>query len=121
MKLTEELKKLIAEGMPAMVATADRTGRPNVSPKGSLRVLDDETLCFGDVASPRTTANLKENPKISILFFNPASRKGCRIWGRAEVLNSGPLFDQVARDTMERRRTLVKNVIRITVEEAAAF
>ncbi|MCX8127011.1 MAG: pyridoxamine 5'-phosphate oxidase family protein, partial [Dehalococcoidia bacterium] len=36
MKLTEELKRLIMEGMPAIVATADKNGRPNVSPKGSL-------------------------------------------------------------------------------------
>ncbi len=121
MKLTGELRKLIAEGMPAMVATADKTGKPNISPKGSLRVLDDETLCFGDVESPRTTANLKENPKISILFFNPANRRGCRIWGTAEVLSSGPLFDQISRETLERRKAVVKNVIRITVEEASAF
>lgn len=121
MKLTEELKRLITEGMPAMVATADRNGRPNVSPKGSLRILDDETLCFGDVASPRTTANLRENPQVAILCFNPASRRGCRIWGKAEVLSSGPLFDQVSRETLERRRAVVRNVVRITVEEASAF
>jgi predicted pyridoxine 5'-phosphate oxidase superfamily flavin-nucleotide-binding protein len=120
-KLTEEQKKLITEGMPAMVATADRAGKPNVSPKGSLRILDDETLCFGDVQSPRTTSNLKENPKIAILFFNPANRKGCRVWGKAEVLNSGPLFDQVSKETLERRKTVVKNVIRITIEETVAY
>ena len=41
-KLSEEAKKAIAEFGVALVATASKDGKPNVSPKGSFRVLDDE-------------------------------------------------------------------------------
>ena len=53
-KLTEEAKKAIGAIRPAFVATASKTGKPNVSAKGSLRVLDDEHVLFTDINSPRT-------------------------------------------------------------------
>jgi hypothetical protein len=117
MKMTAEIQKLMTEGLPAMVATADRTGKPNVSPKGSLRILDDETIYFGDVRSPQTVANLRENPLIAILCFNPATQKGVRLWGKAEVLTSGPLFDQTEKATFERRKSHINSVVRILVQE----
>ncbi len=45
-KLSEEAKKIISEVHPALVATASKDGKPNVSPKGSFRVLDDEHVIF---------------------------------------------------------------------------
>lgn len=120
MKMSEEVKKAIAECGPALVATASKSGKPNVSAKGSLRVLDDEHLVFADTRSPRTIANLRENPQVGIICLNAATRKGCRVWGRAEVLSSGELFDKIAKEVAARNMKL-NNVIKITVEEAVAF
>ena len=91
--LSAEAKAIIAETHPGLVASADGSGRPNVSAKGSFRVLDDEHVLFADVNSPRTIANLLENPQVSAMVFDPATRHGCRVWGKAEVLDSGELFD----------------------------
>lgn len=121
MKLTPELQKLMTEGMPAMVATSSKSGRPNVSPKGSLRILDEEHLIFAESASPRTIANLRENPQVAVLCLNMSSRKGCRIWGNGEIVSSGPLFDQVAKDVMERRKQKINNVVKISIEDATSF
>lgn len=120
MKMPEEVKAAIAEGNPKLVATADRAGKPNVSAKGSLRVLDDEHLLFADIRSPRTVANLKENPQVAVFCMNPSTRKGCRIWGRAEVISSGELFDQVGQE-LAGRNMKVNNVVKIAVEEAFTF
>ena len=90
-KLTEEAKKIIAEYGPALIATASKEGNPNVSPKGSFRVLDDEHVIFANIASPRTMANLKQNPQLTAIIFDRSTRKGCRIWGKAEVLDSGDI------------------------------
>jgi hypothetical protein len=38
-KLTGEAKKIIGEVGPALIATASKDGKPNVSVKGSFRVL----------------------------------------------------------------------------------
>ena len=40
MKMSPEIKKAVAECGTALVATASKSGRPNVSAKGSLRVLE---------------------------------------------------------------------------------
>jgi len=115
-KLTEEAKKAIGEIRPALVATASKAGKPNVSAKGSLRVLDDEHVVFADIASPRSVANIKENPQVAIICLNPQERKSCRIWGKGEVLDSGPVFDEISA-AMDKMNMKVRNVVRIAVEE----
>jgi predicted pyridoxine 5'-phosphate oxidase superfamily flavin-nucleotide-binding protein len=117
-KIPDEAKKTITEVVPALVATASKDGRPNVSPKGSLRVLDDEHVAFAEIASPQTLANLRENPQVAVLVFNPDTWGGCRIKGRAELLDSGELLEsfkaQFAPMKME-----VHYAVKIAVEEAA--
>jgi predicted pyridoxine 5'-phosphate oxidase superfamily flavin-nucleotide-binding protein len=116
MKLTEEAKKVIGEIRPSLIATADRSGKPNVSAKGSLRVLDDEHVAFADVASPRTIANIKENPQVAIICLDAESRKSCRVWGKGEILESGELFDTFSKELAERKMK-VNRVVQIAVEE----
>ena len=117
-KLSEEAKNLINEIHPALVATASKDGMPNVSPKGSFRVLDDEHVIFAEMASPRTIANLKENPQISAIAFDLNKRKGCRIWGKAEILHSGELVDALKAEFAPRKMT-VNLVVKVTVDEFA--
>lgn len=115
-KLSDEAKKSIGEIRPSLVATANKAGKPNVSAKGSLRVLDDEHVLFADVASPRTVTNIKENPQVAIICLEAVARKGCRIWGQAEILNSGELFDKIVKEFAGRNME-VKNVVKVAVEE----
>jgi len=120
-KLTEEAKKAIAEFGAALVATASKDGKPNVSLKGSFRVLDDEHVIFADIASPRTMANLGENPQLSAIVFDPATRKGCRVWGKAvEILDSGGLFDTISAE-FAKMKMEVKHVVKVAVEEVVVF
>ena len=119
-KLNGEAKKAIGEIRPSLVATATKAGKPNVSAKGSLRVLDDEHVLFADVASPRTIANIKENPQVAIICFDATARKGCRIWGQAEILISGELFDRIAKEFAGRNME-VKHVVKVAVEEIETF
>ena len=119
-KLTEEAKKLIKELYPGLVATASKDGKPNLSAKGSFRVLDDEHVAFADIASPRTMANLKENPQISVMVFSNEPRKGCRIWGKAEIVDSGDQFDAISSE-YGAKGMKVKHLIKINVEEVVTF
>jgi len=120
-KLSDEAKKAIAELGPALIATASKDGKPNVSAKGSFRVLDDEHVIFADMASPRTMANLKENPQLSAILFDRSTRKGCRIWGKAvEISDSGDLFDSVSAEYAPRGMK-VKHVVKVAVDEVVTF
>ncbi|MDP6178576.1 MAG: pyridoxamine 5'-phosphate oxidase family protein [Desulfatiglandales bacterium] len=119
-KLTDEAKKAIEEIRPSLVATAGGTGKPNVSAKGSLRILDDEHVAFADIASPRTIANIKENPQVAIICLDAATRKGCRIWRKGNILNSGELFDKLVTEFAGRNMD-VKNVVKGAVVEVETF
>jgi len=119
-KLAHEAKAAIEEIRPSLVATASRTGKPNVSAKGSFRVLDDEHVVFADIASPRTVANIKENPQVAVICLDAAARRGCRIWGQGSILNSGELFDQLTAEYAEKNM-VVKNVVKVAVEEVETF
>jgi len=115
-KLPEKVKETIAEIRPGIIATASKDGKPNVSAKGSFRVLDDDHVVFADISSPRTIANLRENPNVSILVVHPKSMRGCRIWGKGEILDSGELFEQMSKEFAELNLK-VNHVVKITVEE----
>ena len=119
MKMSEEVKKAVAECSPALVATTNKAGKPNVSAKGSLRVLDDEHLVFADIRSPHTIANIKENPQVGIICLNPNTRKACRIWGKAEIIDSGDIFNQLSKE-FAARNMKVNHVVKVAVEEAFA-
>jgi len=119
-KLSEEAKQLIKELYPGMIATASKDGKPNVSPKGSFRVIDDEHVAFGDMLSPRTIANLRENPQVSAIVFSNEPRKGCRIWGTAEILDSGELFEAMAAEYAPKGLKL-RYLVKVKVDEVETF
>lgn len=118
-KMSDDVKKAIAEIKPALVATAGKDGLPNVSPKGSFRVVDDEHVVFADLRSPRTVNNLKENPMVSVIGLDPATRKGWRLWGKAEILTSGDLFDSLSQEYASKGK--INHVVKISVDEAATM
>ena len=69
------------------VATASLTGEPNLSPKGTFIVIDDQTIAFGEMRSPNTVRNLETNSELEINFVDILTRKGVRIRGQAEMLD----------------------------------
>ncbi|MBB6377312.1 putative pyridoxine 5'-phosphate oxidase superfamily flavin-nucleotide-binding protein [Pseudonocardia eucalypti] len=69
------------------VATVGPDGEPNLSPKGSLKVLSEHELAFADMASPRTVANLRTNPRLEINLVDPFLRRGYRIKGTGRVVD----------------------------------
>lgn len=93
--LTDEMKKVVERQRLGFVATVCADGTPNVSPKGTISVLDDDHLMFADIRSPGTVANLRGNPSIEVNVVDPLVRKGYRFKGRANVLEAGAEFERV--------------------------
>jgi len=116
--LPPDARQLIATVQPAFVATASQSGQPNVSPKGSLRVLDDEHVAFAEIASPKTMANLRENPQLAVIVLDPVTWAACRLTGTAEILESGELVETF-RSEFEPLKMKVRSVVKITVEEVS--
>ncbi len=51
-------------------ATATPEGQPNTCIVGMKKILDDETIYLSDQFFKKTLANVLENAKVSVLFFN---------------------------------------------------
>lgn len=115
-----EMRRMVEAVRLSYVATVTPDGKPNLSPKASLQVWDDDHLLFADIASPVTVRNLKANPYVEVNVVDPFLRRGYRFKGRAEVLESGPEFSSVAEELWSRegRQYPVNAVVKILVEEA---
>ena len=77
------------------VATISSDGTPNLSPKGTIAILDDSRLVFANIRSPQTVENLTKNPSIEINVVDPFSRMGYRFKGLANILSSGDDFQNI--------------------------
>src|SRR5262245_13677059 len=92
--LTADMKRVVEGQRLGFFATVCADGTPNVSPKGTIAVWDDDHLIFANIRSPGTLANLRQNPSIEANVVDPIVRKGYRFKGVATVVDSGALHDQ---------------------------
>jgi uncharacterized protein len=120
--LTDDMKRVVREQRTGFVATASADGEPNLSPKGTLTVWDDDRLVFADLRSPRTIANLRANPRVEVNVLDPIVRKGWRFRGTATVHAAGPEFEAVVafyEHDYRIERARIQHVVLIRVEKAA--
>jgi predicted pyridoxine 5'-phosphate oxidase superfamily flavin-nucleotide-binding protein len=73
--LTADMKRVVDEQRLGFVATVCPDGTPNLSPKGTTAVWDDDHLIFANIRSPGTLANLRQNPNVEVNVVDPIVRK----------------------------------------------
>ena len=93
--LTPDMKRVVAEQRLGFVATVCPDGTPNLSPKGTTVVWDDDHLVFANIRSPGTIANVRQNASVEVNVVDQFVRKGYRFKGVASVLESGSLYDKI--------------------------
>jgi predicted pyridoxine 5'-phosphate oxidase superfamily flavin-nucleotide-binding protein len=94
--ITDDMKRVIRQQRLAFVATVSADNTPNLSPKGTIAVWDDDHLVFANIRSPQTIRNLRVNPAIEINVVDPMVRKGYRFKGTATVIDGGARYDEVS-------------------------
>ena len=90
-----DARRVVEQQRLCFVATVNADGTQNLSPKGTIGVLDDDHLVFGDIRSPRTVENLRQRPAVEINVVDPIGRTGYRFRGRATIVEPGPRFDEL--------------------------
>ena len=93
--ITEEIKNFVNFQKLGYVATVSDDNTPNLSPKGTIMVLDESHIAFADIQSPKTVENLKHNTSIEINVVDTFSRRGYRFSGTAEIILSGDKFNKI--------------------------
>ena len=116
--ITEEIKNFVNFQKLGYVATVSDDNTPNLSPKGTIMVLDESHIAFADIQSPKTVENLKHNPSIEINVVDMFSRRGYRFSGTAEIILSGDKFDKIITYYKTSGvKSSIKSVILIKIEK----
>jgi predicted pyridoxine 5'-phosphate oxidase superfamily flavin-nucleotide-binding protein len=90
-----------ADGCVCLVGTADANGNPQISPKGSVLVLDATHLAYWERSARSAADNVRENPRVVVYYRNSAKTaqfpKGAvwRFYGAAKLLTAGAERDKV--------------------------
>ena len=91
----DEIKNFVNSQKLGYVATVSADGTPNLSPKGTISIIDNSRLVFANIRSPQTIENLEKNPAIEINVIDPFSRMGYRFKGIAKTISSGDDFKNI--------------------------
>ena len=102
-QLTDEMRRLInqarANETPCMMATSSPDGVPNAGFRGTMMVLDEESLAYRDRGPLSAVRKLEENPRVVVLFRRPGQNGGQDIGWKfrctAVVYRNGPMFQRV--------------------------
>ena len=94
--LSPEMQRVVLEQRLGFVATVTAEGRPNLSPKGTTTLWDEEHLMFADLASPGTIENLATNPHVEINVVDPILLASTSPQRRAILEQLGLPFEVVA-------------------------
>jgi predicted pyridoxine 5'-phosphate oxidase superfamily flavin-nucleotide-binding protein len=118
-RLTPDMKRVVNEQRLGFIASVCPDGTPNLSPKGTTTVWDDEHIIFADICSPGTIANIQHQPMVEINVVDPVARKGYRFKGPATVYNDGPIFERALAFYRNRGTTSpIQHIVLVKVERA---
>jgi len=100
------------------VATVNSDNTPNLSPKGTVRIWDDENLVFADINSPKTIENLNNNNSIEINVVDPIKRRGYRFKGKSTIISDGDLYQEIV-DYYKKNGTKnkINSIVMIKVDD----
>jgi hypothetical protein len=114
MPISPKVRKLIdnawVDGYPCLLATNGPDG-PNISPKGSLLVFDDQHLAYWERSKRQALANLGHDRRVAVIYANfKAQHEGVldsgflRFWGTAELHEDGPMREAIFQRLTKREQ-----------------
>jgi hypothetical protein len=123
--IVELLSKALADGTPCLVGTASKDGHPQISPKGSLAVFDDRTLCYWERSHRSSLAHIEANARVVVYYRNaaraaenPYRSSAIRFHGAARVVRSGAERERAweLTNTEERDKDPKKNGFAVLID-----
>ena len=117
MAFSETIRRLITnawdDGYVCLLGTNGEQG-PNVSPKGSMMIFDDQHLAYWERSRKQALANLQHDNRVVVIYSNMQAQRDkvlesgiLRFYGTAELHESGPMHDAIFARLNERESTHV--------------
>ncbi len=91
-----ELRRCFRGAVPAVIATATADGTPNITYLSSVHLVDNERVALSNQFFSKTSRNLAENPRASLLVIDPLTYDEYRlevVFERTE--RRGALFESL--------------------------
>ncbi|NMA69310.1 MAG: pyridoxamine 5'-phosphate oxidase [Desulfitobacterium sp.] len=114
--LTQEMKDMIHNNQ-CYVGTVSKDGLPNVAPKRSTRVFNDETLIINEGTGGATYQNLLDGSKVVVAVANREIMDGYRFICRGELIHDGEIYEQAALISEKASMPRPKAVALLHIEE----
>lgn len=117
-KLTKEIRDDMSKQKTYSLATASKSGIPNVVPIGLLFARDDENVWIVDNFMKKTLSNLRENPQAAFFVWNPESKESYQVKGTVSIEDSGKDYEEARSIAHSRKETLpAKNLLKFRVKD----
>jgi uncharacterized protein len=117
--LTDDMKRIVREQRLGYIATVCPDGTPNLSPKGTTAVWDDDHLMFADIRSPQSVHNIEHHPAVEVNVVDPLVRKGYRFKGCGVVHRADEVFERARQMYQDAGLSMeIRAVVLIRVDRA---
>ena len=102
-KMSPEIKDVVAKQKPLPIATSDKSGKPNVVFVTMWKIFDDETILFVDNFFNKTRKNIEVNPSMAIVAYDSETKKSYQIKGTVDIETKGERF-QAAKEMADSKK-----------------
>jgi len=86
--LDDAMKAMLSTQLPIQ-ATVSKEGLPDIGPKRSLRLYDDNTLIFNENTGGQTLQNIRDGSRIAVAIIDREVLDGYRFIGKPEIFSEG--------------------------------
>jgi hypothetical protein len=104
-RITDDMRRWLDlapdDGVPCLLGTSTKDGKPQISPKGTVAVYDQETLSFWERAFRSSYEAIAENANVVVYYRNPNRAdeiphrgSALRFHGVARIAKDGPERDR---------------------------
>ena len=93
--MTERMKELFDKVPTVVLSTVSEESIPNAVPVGTKKVIDDETILLSHQFFNKTLANMKANPRVTVMFWE--GHEGYQFKGSVTIETIGQRFEDTVR------------------------
>jgi len=122
--LNQKVLNSINESVLCWLATANKKGEPNVSPKEMFISNGPKHILIANIASPESVQNIYSNSSVCLSFVDVFKQKGFKVKGSAKVIEkNNPEFQskRLVLRTLGGEKFEIKSIIEILVTAVSSI
>ena len=98
--MNDQVKKVLTDNVWNLATSAN--GDVNVAPFAFKSILPDGRLVIANNFMQKTVANIRANEVVSISAYDPTTKEGYQVKGKAVYTEDGPIADEYKKVVEER-------------------